>query len=72
MSVRIHWRQTSDQGKAFSGGTSTSLDILQGMGNILGQDKIPVLRGMGKLDKFYDEVADAIESVGEIEVWGVW
>lgn len=73
MSVAIHWRPLGDQGKIFRGGTSTSLEILKRtFGNELIENAIPVLRGMAELDKFYDEVADIVETVGAIKVWGVY
>lgn len=73
MSVSIHWRPTSDQGKRFTGGTSTSLDVLSStFGNNIDENDIRTLRGMAKLDSFYGEVADIVEQVGSIQVWGVW
>lgn len=76
MSVTIHWRPTSDAGKHFEGGTSTSLSKLQEVfhsGPISKKDAA-TLRAMAVAsgDQFFNEVADIAESVGEIEVWGKW
>lgn len=72
MSVSIHWRPIGDQNKHFSGGTSTSLDILKStFGLMISENDVRTLRAMAKLDPFYDEVADIVEQVGSIQVWGV-
>lgn len=75
MSVAIRWRPTSESGKRFSCGTSSSLDALtRTFGETIGPKDIAALRAMANAtnDGFYDEVADTIESVGEIKVWGEW
>lgn len=75
MSVTIHWRPTADQGKHFSGGTSTSLEKLKTVfGNVIRAEDAVKLRAMETAsdDSFYGEVASIVETVGEIEFWGVW
>lgn len=72
MSVTIHWRPVSQKSKYFLGGTSTSFDVLKRVfGNIVTEQNVPTLRAMSVVanDGFYDEIADTIERVGEIEVW---
>jgi len=73
MSVNIHWRPTSDKGKCFDSGTSSSWDRLQrACGTKLNESHVPKLRVMAIStdNEFYNEVADVIEKVGSIEVWG--
>jgi hypothetical protein len=75
MSVSIHWRPATDSGKTFSSGTSDQLEKLQKVfGNGLSQEDITVLRAMAVAASttFYDEVADIVENVGAIEIWGEW
>ena len=75
MSVTIYWRSTSDKGKAFAFGTSSELENLkQACGDRLDERDIPKLRAMSIAARcsFYDEVADAIETVGPIEIRGEW
>jgi hypothetical protein len=75
MSVTIRWRSASDQGKAFEGGTPDMLEVLkQTVGTTIGPNDVDTLRAMARTSglKFYDEVADTIDAIGEIEVWGEW
>ena len=75
MSVTIHWRPTSDKGKSFDFGTSSELEALrQACGDRLDERDIVKLRAMSiaTRSKFYDEIADIIEKVGSINVWGEW
>jgi hypothetical protein len=73
MSVTIKWRPTSDRGKSFKGGTSSSFDKLKkACGTTLSEGDVSKLRAMAIAtdDPFYDEIADKIEEVGSIEIWG--
>lgn len=73
MSCSIHWRPASDTGKHFRNGTSTTLGNLhKTFGNTIRESDVPALRAMHNAtgDRFYEEVADTIEQVGDIEVWG--
>lgn len=73
MSVTIHWRPVSEKSAYFRSGTSTSLDKLKRtFGNRITEADMPALHSMciAASDPFYDEVAQIIERVGEIEVWG--
>lgn len=80
MSVTICWRQIPENCKHFSGGTSTSWDRIKRTfgetrgGTLLGAGDIPRLRAMAVAsdDEFYNEIADIIEKVGAIELWGTW
>lgn len=75
MSVTIHWRPTSKKDKYFRGGTGTSLQILKDtFGDTLGEADVKALRAMANAakDEFYNEVADIIEQVGEIQIYGEW
>lgn len=75
MSVTINWRPTNMNNKHFDGGTSSSLEVLKRtFGQTIEPANIPALRGMATAtnDKFYDEVADVVEQVGEIEIWGTY
>jgi len=73
MSVVIHWRPVSDKGKAFSTGTSKELEVVK---DIFGSqieskdtDKLRAMAAVGSYD-FYNELADLVEQVGTIEIWG--
>jgi len=73
MSVTINWRPTNTKDKHFDGGTSSSLQVLkQTFGQHIGPGDVAALRAMARAanDEFYNEVADTIEHVGEIEIWG--
>jgi len=73
MSVTIHWRPTTDKGRYFEGGTSSSLDVLKRtFGSTIGESDVKALRAMAKAanDQFYNEVADIVQQIGEIEIWG--
>lgn len=73
MSITICWRPTSKNDKHFNGGTSSSFAVLeQTFGKTIGPEHLPALRGMARAasDAFYDEVADVVERVGEITIWG--
>jgi hypothetical protein len=75
MSVAIHWRPASEKSNRFNGGTSTSLEKLhKAIGDRIGRDDIRTLRAMAVAtdDEFFAEVADVVEQVGEINVWGEW
>ncbi len=73
MSVTICWRPTSEIPKHFEGGTSSSLEVLKGVfhGKI-SEKHVDTLRAMAASarDEFYNEIADKVEQVGEIEFWG--
>lgn len=75
MSVTIFWRPCSERAKHFETGTSFSLEVLKGVfhGKIT-EKNILTLRAMAfsSKDKFYDEVADKVEQVGDLEFWGEW
>ena len=73
MSVRIHWRPATDKGKSFEHGTSTTLErLVRAFGHCLDETHVPKLRAMAIAaeDSFYNEVADIVEQVGTIEIWG--
>lgn len=73
MSVTIHWRPIDDKRSHFRGGTTTSLDRLKKIfGNTIKPSHVETLRAMGiaAQDGFYDEVADLVEHIGAIEIWG--
>jgi hypothetical protein len=75
VSCRIHWRPVADKGRPFTEGTSDMLTVLKNQfGDTVGPQDVRVLRAMAHASgrKFYDEVADIVENVGEIEVWGEW
>jgi hypothetical protein len=77
MSVSIYYRPVSDTGKRFNNGLSKELEKLKAMfGSDLELDEsaIPILRAMATAadSAFYDEVADKIEKIGSIKIWGVW
>jgi len=73
MSASIRWRPTSDKGKCFHNGTSSSFDRLRRAlgGSEFGPEHVMQLRAMAiaAADPFYNEVADVIENVGSIEIW---
>lgn len=72
MSVTICWRPTKGT-KHFESGRSDSLNaLLEACGSNISERHIVVLRAMAVAarDPFFAEVADKIEQVGEIEVWG--
>jgi len=73
VSVTIHWRPATDIGKSFDGGTSKTLEILKSVfGKRIILAHVDSLRAMAAAtnDQFYNEVADIVERVGEIEIWG--
>ena len=73
MSVTICWRPASDKGKSFEGGTSSSFDTMkETFGSVIQPSDVVALRAMARAarDEFYNEVADIVENVGAIEVWG--
>lgn len=77
MSVTVCWKPISKNSKNFAGGTSSSFAVLKtifGDAPHLHDVDVPRLRAMAVAanDKFYDEIADTIERVGAIEVWGEW
>lgn len=75
MSATICWRPANDEGKSFSGGTSTSYGKLRDtFGNILMEKDVATLRAMARAadDKFYEEVADTIDNVGSIQIWATY
>jgi hypothetical protein len=74
MSVTIYWRPLRKQ-QHFAGGTSKELDVLKaqfGDSLRLGLGAVEVLRGMARAtgSQFYNEVADAIDKSGPIDIWG--
>ncbi len=72
MSITIHWRPTSDEGKHFRGGTSSSFRVLADVfGHIITKADAPKLRAMetATKDAFYGEVAGIVEELGDIEFW---
>jgi hypothetical protein len=46
--------------------------LLESCGSELAERHVPILRAMAVAarDPFFSEVADKIEQIGEIEVWG--
>jgi hypothetical protein len=73
VSVTIFFRRTAQKSEHFVGGTSRSLEKLKEIfGQIISKSQIDTLRAMAIAadDKFYDEVADTVEALGEIEFWG--
>ena len=75
MSVSIRYRIVSRADHSFHCGTSTDLDNLQRVfGDRIEEADIPTLRAMSIVGatRFYDEVADAVEKHGTIQVWGEW
>jgi hypothetical protein len=73
MSVTIHWRPSSEKSESFSGGTRTNLDALKrAFGTTIGPEHAQALRAMAiaARDELYNTVAETVEQVGEIEVWG--
>lgn len=81
MSVNIYWR-TIPKGRSFKGSyTSSDLAALAdtfGGGNTpvqLTKEDASILRAMARASgnrEFYDDIADTVERVGEIEVYGEW
>lgn len=76
MAVTVHWRPAADIGNSFQGGTSGQLDALtKHFGNTLTEHDVKALRAMAEValgGDFFNEVADTIERVGAIEIWGKW
>lgn len=76
MSVTIKWRPVTDSGKCFPDkGTSGALAKLEEVfGDKIGPKDVPTLRAMkvASGDPFFDHVADTVEAVGAIYVWGEW
>lgn len=76
MSVTIKYRPASDGGKSFGCGTSSDLTALERVfGTKIDEKDVPQLRAMAQVGggyPFYDKVADVIEKVGAISVWGEW
>lgn len=73
MSVSICWEPESTNSRSFETGGSTEMEALQkAFGKRIVVGDIPTLRGMSIAtgNEFYDEVADAIEKYGNINVWG--
>jgi hypothetical protein len=72
MSVTVCWRPSKGT-QYFEGGRPDSLAaVLEACGRALTANHIPILRAMAVAarDPFFAEVADKIEQVGAIEVWG--
>jgi hypothetical protein len=72
MSVTVCWRPIKGT-KSFGGGRTDSLNaLLESCGSELAERHVPILRAMAVAarDPFFSEVADKIEQIGEIEVWG--
>jgi hypothetical protein len=76
LSVTVHWRPASDTGNSFDRGTSDQLEILKKhFGTTITQDDVKALRAMAAValgGDFFEEVADTVERVGAIEIWGTW
>lgn len=75
MSVTIYYRMVSKTDPHFNAGTSSDLSVLEShFGGALEEKDIPALRAMAAIEGhgFFDEVADTIERVGSIEVYGRW
>lgn len=73
MSVTICWRPKSEKPNHFANGTSNGLTKLRKVfAETVSTADIPALRAMAIAtdDGFYAEVADVVEKVGDIEVWG--
>lgn len=83
MSVTISWR-TVPKGRPFKGGSYNSKDLVAladtfGRGDVhspirLGPKDAPILRAMSRAGnrEFYESIAETVERVGEIEVYGEW
>lgn len=75
MSASLCWRPVSDTGKHFKSGTSRAFDkLVDHLRNEVGASDVPALRAMAAAsgDEFYNEVADTIESVGDIVLFKVY
>lgn len=73
MSATICWKPVTQKERHFEGGTSSSYEKLsKTFGSEISKYDIQKLRGMGIFDDFYNEVADTIEKVGNIQVWIVY
>ena len=75
MSITIRWRPATDNGRAFTSGTSHSFECLkEACGQVVEPHHVPMLRAMARAarDTFYDEVADIVERNGKIEIWGTY
>lgn len=77
MSVTICWRPVEKNRHRFEHGASTSWARLQevfGNDPTLGPSHVPMLIAMSKAadNEFYREIAERIEAVGEIALWGEW
>lgn len=73
MSVAVRWRPASDQGKRFSGGTSSQLEkVISAIGSTVTESDVDKLQAMhiATGEDFYDEIADTVEQVGAIVIWG--
>ncbi len=73
MSVTINWRPVANNERSFSGGTSSDLSALEKtFGKRIDSGDLLILRAMAVAsgNKFYDEVAEAVEKHECIEVWG--
>lgn len=73
MSTHVCWCPRDTPARRFTSGTSTSLDrVCRALGAALSEAHIPALRAMAIAaeDSFYAEIADVIERVGPIKIWG--
>lgn len=74
MSCRVKWQSVGDNGKNFKNGAqSKQLDILNKVfGSFISRNDAKTLRAMSRAsdDKLYDEIADLVENIGDIKIWG--
>lgn len=73
MSVTIHWKPLSTKERYFKSGTGSDLTVLdETFGREISVHDVPTLRAMARAarNEFFNEVADEIEKVGDIKVWG--
>ena len=68
---RSPWMRASRSSDVYEAQDSLSA-LLEACGSNLTENHLPILRAMAVAarDPFFAEVADKIEQVGEIEVWG--
>jgi hypothetical protein len=75
MSVTIFYQPTSKKYPNFHGGTSDDLRVIEKtFHGEISADNINALRALSSITQnpFWDEVADTVEKVGTIKVWGEW
>lgn len=73
MSITICWRPVDKRSNSFGNGTSTSYErLISVFGSKISETDLPRLHAMAVAadSDFYREVAETVEKVGDIEVWG--